>query len=66
MNDYISYFRPDIDAMEGYAPGEQPGAADKVIKLNTNESPFAPSPKVKKALEDFNTGRLRLYPDPVS
>lgn len=63
--DYVSYFRPGIDAMEGYAPGEQPKTAD-IIKLNTNESPFPPSPGVKQALLDFDTARLRRYPDPVS
>ena len=63
--EYISYFRPGIDAMEGYAPGEQPKTGG-IIKLNTNESPFPPSPQVKQALLDFDTGRLRRYPDPVS
>ena len=63
--DYISYFRPGIDAMAGYAPGEQPKTVD-VIKLNTNESPFAPAPGVKQALLEFDTGLLRRYPDPVS
>ena len=62
---YISYFRPGIDAMEGYTPGEQPKTAE-IIKLNTNESPFPPSPGVKQALLDFDPGRLRRYPDPVS
>ena len=64
-NNYVSYFRPDIEAMSGYAPGEQPKAG-KVIKLNTNESPFPPSPMVRKALDEFNTDLLRLYPNPVS
>ena len=62
---YISYFRPGIDAMEGYTPGEQPKTAD-IIKLNTNESPFPPSPGVKQALLEFDSARLRRYPDPVS
>ncbi|MBQ9335673.1 MAG: histidinol-phosphate transaminase [Lentisphaeria bacterium] len=63
--EYISYFRPGIDAMEGYTPGEQPKTAD-VIKLNTNESPFPPAPGVRQALLDFETGRLRRYPDPIA
>ena len=62
---YTSYFRPGIDAMEGYTPGEQPKTMD-IIKLNTNESPFPPAPGVKQALLDFETVRLRRYPDPVS
>ena len=44
-----------------YVPGEQP-KMEQVIKLNTNENPYPPSPKVKKAQMDLN--RLRLYPDP--
>ncbi len=47
-----------------YVPGEQP--QKKVIKLNTNECPYPPSPKVIKALEEADWGRLRLYPDPKS
>ena len=45
-------------------PGEQPQR--KVIKLNTNENPYAPAPGVTKALEEMNTDRLRLYPDPTA
>ena len=45
-----------------YTPGEQPKISD-VIKLNTNENPFPPSPMVTKALADFDADRLRLYPD---
>ena len=46
-----------------YVPGEQPKDAD-VIKLNTNENPYPPSPKVAKVLQDFEAGVLRKYPDP--
>lgn len=46
-----------------YVPGEQPKRLD-VVKLNTNENPYPPSPTVKKALDDFDCGRMRLYPDP--
>ena len=62
---YQSYFRPGIDMMEGYTPGEQPRSMD-IIKLNTNESPFPPAPGVKQALLEFDPVRLRRYPDPVS
>lgn len=61
---YISYFRRELDALAGYAPGEQPKGGG-VIKLNTNESPFPPSPAVEEALRKFDFGRLRLYPDPA-
>ena len=47
-----------------YVPGEQPRNTN-VIKLNTNENPSPPAPGVKRALEAFDTDRLRLYPDPV-
>lgn len=46
-----------------YTPGEQPQESG-VIKLNTNENPFPPSPGVKKILDDFDIDRLRLYPEP--
>src|SRR5262245_31199799 len=57
--------RPNIRAMDGYTPGEQPrdGA---FIKLNTNENPYPPSPKVFEAIREALTGdRLRKYPDPT-
>lgn len=47
-----------------YVPGEQPKRKD-IIKLNTNECPYAPAPAIKKALEEYNTDDLRLYPDPT-
>lgn len=50
--------------MAGYAPGEQP-QEDGFIKLNTNESPYPPSPRVLEAIKQAATGeRLRKYPDP--
>src|SRR5436190_23429168 len=57
--------RPNIRAMAGYVPGEQPrdGA---FIKLNTNENPYPPSPRVFEAIRAALTGdRLRKYPDPT-
>ena len=45
----MSYFRPEIERMAGYAPGEQPQAG-KFIKLNTNENPYPPSPAVARAI----------------
>jgi histidinol-phosphate aminotransferase len=51
--------------MAGYVPGEQPQGGE-FIKLNTNENPYPPSPRVKSALLEAVNDRLRLYPDPLS
>jgi histidinol-phosphate aminotransferase len=59
------YFRPNIVAMTGYLPGEQP-RGDGFIKLNTNENPYPPSPKVFAALRKAINPSLRLYPEPLS
>jgi histidinol-phosphate aminotransferase len=48
-----------------YTPGEQPQDKD-VIKLNTNENPYPPSPLAAKAISEFDADTLRLYPDPAS
>ena len=53
-----------VEALEAYTPGEQPRDSS-VIKLNTNENPYPPSPKVKECIESFNSDMLRLYPDPL-
>jgi histidinol-phosphate aminotransferase len=58
-------FRPNITAMTGYVPGEQP-RGDKVIKLNTNENPFQCSPKVKAAIGRVVQAGLQKYPDPMA
>lgn len=58
-----SYFRPEIDAMEGYKPGEQPKTLN-LLKLNTNENPYPPSPGVLEAYASLDPTRLNLYPDP--
>ena len=50
--------------MAGYVPGEQPKIAN-LIKLNTNENPYPPSPKVVEAMAKFDYARLRRYPDPM-
>ncbi len=60
-----SYFRIEIDRMDGYVPGEQP-RIDNLCKLNTNENAFPPSPRVKRALAEFDWERLRRYPDPLA
>ena len=48
-----------------YTPGEQPNQPD-MIKLNTNENPYPPSPAVAEALKNLSTEELRLYPDPAA
>ena len=53
-----------VEALEGYTPGEQP-RFEGMIKLNTNENPYPPSPKVGEALATVDWQKLRLYPDPV-
>lgn len=60
-----SMFRPEIQAMAGYVPGEQPQAG-KFIKLNTNENPYPASPAVARAIESAVAGGLARYPDPMA
>ena len=52
-----------VRKLEEYVPGEQP-RAKSVVKLNTNENPYPPSPKCRAALHAFDCARLRRYPDP--
>ena len=60
-----SYFRPAVDAMAGYVPGEQPRQKN-IIKINTNENPYLPSPEVGRVLQNFDLNNLRRYPDPTA
>ncbi|MHC4158141.1 MAG: histidinol-phosphate transaminase [Planctomycetota bacterium] len=60
----MSYFRENIEKCEGYEPGFQPQQAD-VIKLNTNENPYPPTPAVLEALAAIDAEQLRRYPDPI-
>lgn len=53
----------NIRKVTPYTPGDQPNRS-RMIKLNTNENPYPPAPGVQKALKEFRTERLRLYPDP--
>lgn len=57
------YWSPIVHQLTPYIPGEQP-KVDNLIKLNTNENPYPPSPKVLAAINAANNDRLRLYPDP--
>ena len=58
-----SLIRPLVRKLHPYVPGEQPKIKG-LIKLNTNENPYPPSPKVLKAVKAAVDGRLRLYPNP--
>jgi histidinol-phosphate aminotransferase len=60
----MGFFRENIENAKGYEPGFQPSEMD-VVKLNTNENPYPPSPKVMKVLAEMNAEQLRRYPDPV-
>jgi histidinol-phosphate aminotransferase len=57
--------RPMVRELHAYVPGEQPNIKG-LIKLNTNENPYPPSPKVLKAVRAAVDGRLRLYPNPTA
>lgn len=60
MGNWESYVRKVVP----YVPGEQPNEPD-MIKLNTNENPYPPAPGVVRALREFDTDKLRLYPEPT-
>jgi histidinol-phosphate aminotransferase len=57
------FWNPAIEELSPYVPGEQPKQRD-LIKLNTNEMPVGPSPRVLAALREASDESLRLYPDP--
>ncbi len=59
------YWSDVVKTLTPYVPGEQP-QFDKLIKLNTNESPYPPSPRVLQAIAAVSADTLRLYPDPES
>jgi histidinol-phosphate aminotransferase len=59
------YWSSFVDRLDPYVPGEQP-TIPGLIKLNTNENPYPPSPKVMAALSQDLVDLLRLYPDPNS
>lgn len=61
----MSTWEKNIRKVVPYVPGEQPNIPG-MIKLNTNENPYPPSPGVTKALQNIQTDRLRLYPDPTA
>src|SRR6266540_2819507 len=60
-----SRIRPLVRELHAYVPGEQPKIPG-LIKLNTNENPYPPAPKVLAAVKAAVVGRLRLYPNPTA
>lgn len=56
-------WKKHVRTVTPYVPGEQPNQS-RMIKLNTNENPYPPSPRVEEALWQMDVQRLRLYPDP--
>ena len=60
------FVRPTVRDMDGYTPGEQPGAGQRVVKLNTNENPFPPSDRVMQTLSQISAESLRRYPNPTA
>jgi histidinol-phosphate aminotransferase len=61
----MSYLRPEILAMQGYVPGEQPREGS-IVKLNTNENPYPSSPAVQRAIGRAIQMGLQKYPDPLA
>jgi len=58
-------FSERLKSLVPYTPGEQP-QDKKYLKLNTNENPYPPSPRIREVLDGLDIERLRLYPDPMS
>ena len=65
MKDARKLVRPLVRKLQPYVPGEQPKIAG-LIKLNTNENPYPPSPHVLRTVKAAVDGRLRLYPNPTA
>jgi histidinol-phosphate aminotransferase len=61
-----SLARPTIVALDGYVPGEQPSPGARVVKLNTNENPYPPSPRVLEAIRALPAHALQRYPHPMA
>ncbi len=62
----MSRFRKNVENLHPYVPGEQPEADADVIKLNTNENPYPPSPRAVEALRTIGSDLLRRYPQPLA
>jgi histidinol-phosphate aminotransferase len=60
------FLRKHLQSVAGYTPGEQPPPGSPIIKLNTNENPYPPSPEVFRALQTLDPEWLRRYPEPTA
>jgi histidinol-phosphate aminotransferase len=60
------FIRSTVRALEGYVPGEQPAPGARVVKLNTNENPYPPSPRVLEAIRAVPAAALQRYPQPMA
>jgi histidinol-phosphate aminotransferase len=60
----MNLIRKSVEVMQGYVPGEQPDDPS-IVKLNTNENPYPPSPKIAERLSSIDAEALTRYPDPV-
>src|SRR6266487_1222823 len=65
INEPSKLIRPLVRRLHAYVPGEQPKIKG-LTKLNTNENPYPPSPKVLATIKAAVDGRLRLYPNPTA
>ena len=65
MSEVSPFWSPVVGTLTPYVPGEQPKQA-KLVKLNTNENPYPPSPQVLEAIQAATLKGLQLYPDPES
>ena len=59
------YWSDVVKSLTPYVPGEQP-RSERLVKLNTNESPYPPSPSALQAIREVSADELRLYPEPES
>ncbi|MDQ6691228.1 MAG: histidinol-phosphate transaminase [Candidatus Dormibacteraeota bacterium] len=60
------FLKPSLRGFQPYQPGQQPPDGEHWVKLNTNESPYPPSPRVLEALRNGIDDSLRLYPPPMA
>ena len=65
MSEQRFEWEKNIRMVEPYVPGEQP-KEENIIKLNTNENPYGPSPRVQKLMSEMNPEEFKKYPDPTA
>jgi histidinol-phosphate aminotransferase len=64
VDEALGFVRQAVRGMAGYVPGLQPEPGERIVKLNTNENPYPPSPRVLEALQKASNESVRLYPSP--